>query len=101
MKNIKIENNCEHCAHGAKHYFIVGGTFRRANCLHCVRREMTQLQRESRVRNKIKCEYWQPEQILIDKRRESIDTVLRDAARKLNDVAEILREDAEKGKDRK
>lgn len=95
MKNKNIENDCEHCAHGAKHYFNVNGTFQPTGCLHCICGELNSNQKRSRIGNSIKCEYRQPAQIQIDKRRQSIETALRDVAKKLNDIAEILREETE------
>lgn len=91
-----IANDCEHCAYCAKHYFNIGGTFRYANCMHCINTNMYAREKASRIKDKVKCEYWQPEQIQIDKRRNNIEMLLTDIAQKLQDVTQILKEDNKK-----
>lgn len=88
-----IKNDCEHCASGAMHYYNLNGIFRQTNCLHCIHGKMTIREKESRLRNRKKCEYWQPEQILIGKRDKNIELLLLDIAHKLQDVAQILKEE--------
>ena len=77
----RIDNNCFECAYCVKHYYNVRGTF--------------QLAKKKRIANKAKCEYWQPEKVQIEKRRESIKEYLRTTAEKLNEIAQILKEDNE------
>ena len=99
MKKERIDNNCYKCAYFVKHYANLHGTFYFVNgCMHCVNVNLTKSESKKRMLNNVKCEYWQPEKIQIEQRRESIEKYLRLTAKKLNEIAQILKEDSEKKK---
>lgn len=93
-----IDNNCFECAYCARHYYNLNGTFRFANCMHCTNGNITVRARKNRTANKIKCEYWQPEEIQIEQRRNNIELYLSITAKKLQEIALILKEDNERNK---
>lgn len=93
----RIKNNCIHCAHCIKHYGNLNGKYYIiSGCIHCKNSNLTLQESSRRILDQVKCEYWQEEQIQIDERRKSIERLLYDAAKKLNDVAQILEEDNRK-----
>ena len=97
-KEERIDNNCYECAYCVKHYYNVRGTFQTANCMHCKNGNIPLNERKKRIENKARCEYWQPERIQIEQRRESIEKYLLLTAEKLNEIAQILKEDKERKK---
>ena len=95
----KIDNNCLHCAYFVKHYANLNGTFYLVGgCKHCINSNLSFKESNKRMSNIVKCEYWEPEQIQIDKRRQSIKYYLQFTANKLNEIAQILKEDNERNK---
>lgn len=94
-----INNNCTECAHFVKHYANLHGKFYLVSgCKHCVNNKLSVNERDKRMSNKVKCEYWQPEQKQIDERKRRIEEYLVRTANQLQEIAQILKEDA---KDRK
>ena len=99
MKKERIDNNCYKCAYFVKHYANLDGTFYFVNgCMHCIHPDLSLSESKKRMLNIVKCEYWQPEKIQIERRRESIEKYLRLTAKRLNEIAQILKEDSEKQK---
>lgn len=94
-KKETIDNNCLECAFFVKHYANLDGTFYLVNgCKHCINHELTFKEREKRMSNTVKCEYWQKEQIQIDERREHIEYKLKRMAKQIDEIAQILREES-------
>lgn len=97
MKIERIDNNCLECASFVKHYANLRGTFYLVDgCKHCINQKLTFAQQRKRLSNKVKCEYWQPEKIQVEKRRKNIECYLKQTAEKLTEIAQILKEDSEK-----
>ena len=95
-KKEKIDNNCSECAFLVKHYANLDGTFYPVcGCKHCINHELTFKEREKRMSNAVKCEYWQPQKVKIEKRRERIEYKLERMAKQIEEIAQILREDGE------
>lgn len=95
----KIDNKCYKCAYFVKHYANLNGMFYLvAGCMHCINTDLSLSERKKRMLNTIKCENWQPEIIQIERRRESIETYLSITAEKLQEIAQILKEDNERKK---
>lgn len=93
----RIDNNCYNCAYFVKHYANLDGTFYLVSgCMHCIYPDLTLSESKKRMLNSVKCEYWQPEKIQIEKRRESIEKYLRVTIKKLQEIAQILKEDSKK-----
>ena len=95
-KKERIDNKCFECAYCVRHYYNLHGTFHLANCMHCVNNNITVRARKNRIANIVKCKYWQPKEIQIEQRRESIIKYLRFTIKKLQEIAQILKEDSEK-----
>lgn len=96
MRENKINNNCMNCASCVKlyanlrgEYFVVTG-----RC-YCNNTNLTKRESIKRMDNLVACEYWQPKEIQINKRKKCIKEMLYDIANKLEDVASILKEDNE------
>ena len=98
--NIEIINNkCFECAYFVKHYANLNGAFYLVlGCKHCINTNLTLNERTKRMLNKAKCDCWQPEEIQIEQRRQSIEQYLQSTAKKLNEIAQILKEDSKNKK---
>ena len=94
MENNEINNNCIQCAYCVKHYANLRGTYYLVNgCIHCINENLSVRESNKRIKNIVKCNFWQPRQIQAIQRRNSIIELLYDIANKLTDVAQILEED--------
>lgn len=97
MKKETIDNNCRNCAFFVKHYANLNGTFYLVGgCMHCINTNLSLRESNKRMSNTVKCEYWQPETIQVEKRRKCIEAYLQDTAERLLEIAQILKEDNEK-----
>ena len=96
MKTNKIVNNCTNCAYYVKHYANLRGKyFQVTGCLHCINTKLTKREQKARMNNLVACEYWEPMQIQVEKRRKNIEEMLKDMCNYLEQIAEILKEDNE------
>ena len=94
MKKERIYNNCLECAYFVKHYANLQGTFSIVRgCKHCINSNLTFKEREKRLSDTVKCEYWQEEQVQIDERREHIEYKLKRMAKQIDEIAQILKEE--------
>lgn len=98
MLKEKIENNCLECVYCARHYTNINGIFQRTSCMHCINDNITLKARKSRIANRTKCEYWQSKEPQIERRRKNIEQYLDKTAEKLNEIAQILKEDSNRNK---
>ena len=95
MKENKIDNNCINCGSCANDYIICNSMLLECDNFHCTNNNLKFDEREQRVKNKTVCEYWQPMVIKVNKREKSIKDLLYYIAKRLEDVASILKEDNE------
>ena len=95
--------SCKNCRYLSWHYIkLRGGTFQRLNfCGHCVAGKMTRSQYEKIIKNclctshGVACKFWEPVEIKLDERRESIENTLCNMARVLQEMAFTLEDDKE------
>lgn len=94
LKNIiQINNNCINCAHCVKHYANIRGTFYSLGEMHCINAKMSTSAQKQRIKNLALCDFWQPKQIQISNRRESIKETLKQMARQIDEISQILQEE--------
>ena len=90
MENSK---DCENCRYFLKHYAKYPSDYLKyLGCGHCThpskRKRVTKNRRV--YNNKPACEFWEPQKIQDDKRKESIKNTIQRMHKKLNDIALIL-----------
>ena len=93
--------SCKNCRYLSWHYVKTrGGTFQRLDsCGHCLSRKMTLNQSDKIVKKCLRtchgeaCEFWEPVEIKLEERRESIEDILRHTARVLQEMAFTLEDD--------
>ena len=99
MKKEKIDNKCLECAFFLKHYANLNGDFYLVNgCKHCINGNLSTRESKQRMSNTVRCEYWKPKQLQLDCRRQSIEEYLIVTADKLQEIAQILKEDKQTDK---
>lgn len=94
MRKNTISNNCEKCAYFVKHYGNLDGKYYSVTgCKHCINQKLTMREQNKRLDNIVACEYWEPMEIQVKKRRESIKDTFRHMRKCLDEISQILKED--------
>lgn len=94
MKNEKDSiKKCENFKYFCQHYVQMNTFYTSAYCGHCLKNYTNNTFKKCRA-NDTACELWESIAIKKTKQKESIKSSLKDMAAKINEIAMILKEDA-------
>ena len=82
------EKICKNCKHYVLYYCNVTGTFRQISIGHCLLDN-----RKKRIYCYSTCDKWESSEEAKNKRHENIEKTLRDMAKDLSQIAQILKEE--------
>lgn len=92
MKKESIENNCKNCKYSAKEYLLIGGDFFLTKCLFCMNLYMDKRDKNKRIKNKVKCDYFKAEHIKKSVVRGKIEDTLISMSEQLEFISQVLKE---------
>lgn len=91
MKQIvKKENCCKNCRYYSQHYSKQSTRYNTVHCGHCLHKNINYKKYPREF-----CEYWEDIAIQKEERKKSIKETLEFMSERLNEIAIILKDDAE------
>ncbi len=87
------DRNCKNCKFYIKHFANYNGYYYDLLSGHCINNKLDLKESNKRIAKSAPCELWQPMEIQIAERRENIKDTLRIMAQKLDEIAQILKDD--------
>ena len=82
-----MEKTCKNCRYYSQHYVKSRSSIHRVDCGHCLNRN------NSRLKPRGVCEYWESIEIKKEERKKAIKETLDFIAKKLDEIAMILKND--------
>lgn len=86
------EKICTNCRYFVQHYRKINTVFRRVFCGHCEKRTLTPKEKRS-FPSILNCPVWEPIEIQLDERRQTIAQALLNIDERLKIISEILLDD--------
>ena len=93
-KEIKDGKSCKNCRYYSQHYSIQGTRYNTVCCGHCMNRDNKKRHCKKADPYEV-CEYWESVEIQKEERKRSIKETLEFMAERLDEMAEILKDDIE------
>ena len=91
MKKEKIDNKCIHCKYGVKEYARLSGAFIPIRCTDCTCPIVTARESKQRIKNKVKCNYYELDETETHPIREIVSYKLVKMADKIDEIAKMLK----------
>lgn len=93
-----IINNCQFCAHSAKEYLCIGSSMKLIDAKFCMNSELSKMEKRRRMKDKEKCEYFEPADRPKEERLSDIQDCLNIIQDQLNTIDLFLHWDENKKK---
>lgn len=87
------QQTCVNCKYYLQHYVKGNSVFRAIACGHCIHRDLARRAKRN-VPFISDCEYWESIELQVAERRDKTVEILRDVCNHLEQIAQILEEDA-------
>lgn len=93
MKKELIENNCQFCKHSAKTYLRIGNSLVLKDAAFCMNADLTAKQKKKRLKNKEKCEHFEPAEILKQERTSDVQMCIKAIRTEIDLMEKLLLRD--------
>lgn len=88
------KRHCGNCGQFIKHFTNYSGYYHEVSgCGHCVCQALKRSERKKRRMYGLPCEFWEPMEVQVMKRRETLKECLRNMAKRIEEIALILKND--------
>ncbi len=86
-------HTCKNCRYYVKHFANYNGTYYSIAYGHCINPGLNLKESDKRIKKMLPCEFWQTIEIQKAEQKENIKESLRDMARRLDEIVQILKDD--------
>lgn len=85
-----IVNNCQFCKHSAKMYLRIGNSLGLKDAAFCMNADLTAKQKKKRLKNKEKCEHFEPAELLKQERMSDVQTCIKAIRKEIDQIEKLL-----------